>query len=103
MNIVAVCACPTGVAHTYMAKKALEQAAKKRGHTIKVETQGALGIENEITQEEADNADIVILAVEVGIAKRERFAHRPKVNIPVQMAVKSPDKIIEKIEEKLKK
>ena len=103
MNIVAVCACPTGVAHTYMAKKALEQAAKKRGHTIKVEAQGALGIENEITQEEVNNADIVILAVEVGIAKRERFERKPKINIPVQMAVKSPDKIIEKLEEKLKK
>lgn len=103
MNIVAVCACPTGVAHTYMAKKALEKAAVKRGHTIKVEAQGALGIENEITQEEVNNADIVILAVEVGIAKRERFEGKPKINIPVQMAVKSPDKIIEKLEEKLKK
>lgn len=103
MNIVAVCACPTGVAHTYMAKKALEQAAIKRGHTIKVEAQGALGIENEITQEEVNNADIVILAIEVGIAKRERFERKPKINIPVQMAVKSPDKIIEKLEEKLKK
>ena len=103
MNIVAVCACPTGVAHTYMAKKALEQAAAKRGHHIKVEAQGALGIENEITQEEVNQADIVILAIEVGIAKRERFDGKAKVNIPVQMAVKSPDKIIEKLEEKLKK
>lgn len=101
MNIVAVCACPTGVAHTYMAKKALEKAAQKRGHKIKVEAQGALGIENEITIEDVAAADIVILAVEVGIAKRDRFDKKPKVNIPVQMAVKSPDKVIEKIEEKL--
>lgn len=102
MNIVAVCACPTGVAHTYMAKKALEQAAAKRGHHIKVEAQGALGIENEITQEEVNQADIVILAIEVGIAKRERFDGKPTVKIPVQTAVRSPETIIKKIEEKLK-
>lgn len=103
MNIVAVCACPTGVAHTYMAKKALEQAAKKRGHQIKVEAQGALGIENEITQAEVDAADVVILAVEVGVAKRSRFDNKPKVNIPVQMVVKSPEKVLEKIEQQLGK
>lgn len=101
MKIVAVCACPTGVAHTYMAKAGLEKAAKKLGHEIKVEAQGALGIENEISREEAQAADVVILAVEVGIAKRDRFEGRPMVNIPVQMAVKSPEAIIKKIEEKL--
>lgn len=102
MKIVAVCACPTGVAHTYMAKKALEKAAEKFGHEIKVEAQGALGIENEITKEEAKAADVVILAVEVGIAKRDRFEGKPIVNIPVQMAVKSPEAIIRKLEEKMK-
>ncbi len=101
MRIVAVCACPTGVAHTYMAKAALEKAAAKLGHQIKVEAQGALGIENEITKEEAKEADVVILAVEVGIAKRDRFEGKPTVNIPVQMAVKSPEAVIRKIEEKL--
>ena len=44
MKIVAVCACPTGVAHTYLAKRSLEKAAEKLGHQIKVEAQGALGI-----------------------------------------------------------
>lgn len=101
MKIVAVCACPTGVAHTYMAKKALEKAAEKLGHTIKVEAQGALGIENEITQAEVDQADVVILAIEVEIAKRERFKGKPVVKIPVQSAVKSPESLITKIEEKL--
>ena len=103
MNIVAVCACPTGVAHTYMAKKALEKAAIKRGHTIKVEAQGALGIENEITQEEVNNADIVILAVEVGIAKRERFEGKPTIKVPTNVCVKAPKKLIEKIENELGK
>lgn len=103
MNIVAVCACPTGVAHTYMAKKALEKAAEKLGHTIKVEAQGALGIENEITSAEVKEADVVILAVEVGIAKRDRFEGKPIVTVPVQSAVKSPESLLKKIEEKLKK
>lgn len=101
MKIVAVCACPTGVAHTYMAKKALEKAADKLGHTIKVEAQGALGIENEITMQDVQEADVVILAVEVGIAKRERFEGKPQVCVPVQSAVKSPESLLKKIEEKL--
>ena len=50
MKIVAVTACPTGIAHTYMAAEQLEKTAKKLGHTIKVETQGAMGIENELSQ-----------------------------------------------------
>lgn len=102
MKIVAVCACPTGVAHTYLAKRSLEKAAEKLGHTIKVEAQGALGIENEITPQEAKEADVVILAVEVGIAKRERFDGKPIVNIPIQSVVKSPESLIRKIEEKFK-
>lgn len=102
MNIVAVTACPTGVAHTYMAKKALEDAAAKLGHKIKVEAQGALGIENEITQKEANEADVVILAVEVGIAKNERFKGKLIVNIPVNMAIKSPENLLKKIEDKFK-
>ena len=103
MNIVAVCACPTGVAHTYMAKKALEKAAEKLGHTIKVEAQGALGIENEITMDDVNQADVVILAVEVGIAKRDRFDGKVIVTVPVQSAVKSPESLLKKIEEKISK
>lgn len=102
MKIVAVCACPTGVAHTYMAKKALEKAAEKLGHGIKVEAQGALGIENEITAQEAAECDVVILAVEVGIAKRDRFDGKPIVNVPIQSVVKSPETLLKKIEEKMK-
>ena len=103
MKIVAVCACPTGVAHTYMAKKALENAAKKLGYQIKVEAQGALGIENEITLQEVKDADIVILAVEVAIAKRDRFVGKPTVNIPIQMAVRNADSILMQLAEKLNK
>ena len=68
MKIVAVCACTVGIAHTYMAKKAIEEECKKRGFEYKVEAQGGLGIENELTQEDVDSADIVINAIDVGIA-----------------------------------
>lgn len=101
MKIVAVCACPTGVAHTYMAKSSLEKAAQKLGHDIKVEAQGALGIENEITKAEVENADVVILAVEVGIAKKDRFDGKPIVKVAIQSAVRSPETLIKKIEAKL--
>ncbi|WP_080145958.1 PTS fructose transporter subunit IIB [Marinilactibacillus piezotolerans] len=101
MNIIAVTACATGVAHTFMAKRTLEEAAKKRGHQIKVETQGATGIEDELTQKEVNEADILILAVEVGIAKKERFEKIKKVEIPISTAIKNADGLIQKIEEKL--
>lgn len=103
MKIVAVCACPTGVAHTYMAKTKLEQAANKLGHEIKVEAQGALGIENEITMEDVNAADVVILAIEVGIAKMERFENKPTVKVAIQSAVKSPETLLQKVAEKLNK
>lgn len=101
MNIIAVTACATGVAHTFMAKKALENAAVKQGHQIKVETQGAMGIENELTQTDIDQADILILAVEVGIAKKERFDQIKKVEIPISTAIKNAEGLLKKIEEKL--
>lgn len=103
MKILAITACPVGVAHTYMAKKALEIAAEKLGHQIKVEAQGAMGIENEITQSEADEADVIILASEVAVQKSERFKGKPCVKVPISQAIKSPENIINLINEKMKK
>ncbi|RIN20568.1 PTS fructose transporter subunit IIB [Mammaliicoccus vitulinus] len=76
MKIVGVTACPTGVAHTYMAQEALEKECKKRGYEVKVETQGSMGIENELEQGEVDEADIVILAIAIGIDGEERFEEK---------------------------
>ncbi len=90
MRIVAVTACPTGIAHTYMAAEQLEKTAKKLGHTIKVETQGAMGIENELSQSEIDAADTAILAAVIAIEKAERFARVRKLQVPVQAALKDP-------------
>lgn len=73
MKIVAVSACTAGIAHTYMAQEAIEQECKKRGIDCKVETQGGMGIGNELTQAEIDAADVVILAVAVSVEMSERF------------------------------
>ncbi len=93
MKLVAVTACPTGIAHTYMAAAQLEKTAKKLGHTIKVETQGAMGIENELSQAEVDAADAVILATDITIEQEERFVSARKIHVPVQAALKDPDAI----------
>jgi fructose-specific phosphotransferase system IIB component len=97
MKIVAVTACPTGIAHTYMAAEQLEKTAKKLGHSIKVETQGAMGIENELSQAEIDSADVFILAADIAIEQPERFDKIRKIEIPVQAVLKNPEAIFAKL------
>ena len=97
MKIVAVTACPTGIAHTYMAAEQLEKMAKKLGHTIKVETQGAMGVENKLSQPEIDAADVAILATDIAIEQPERFEKIRKIQIPVQAVLKNPEAVFAKI------
>ncbi len=97
MKLVAVTACPTGIAHTYMAAEQLEKTAKAMGHTIKVETQGAMGIENELTASDISAADFVIFAVDIAVEQPERFTGRKQVKVPVQEAIKNPRGIFEKL------
>ena len=80
MNIVGVTACTVGIAHTYIAQKKIETAAKKAGHNVKIETQGTIGIENPLTAD-------------------ERFAGKKVVKVATETAVKSPNKLIEKLSE----
>jgi fructose-specific phosphotransferase system IIB component len=93
MKIVAVTACPTGIAHTYMAAEQLEKTAKKLGHSIKVETQGAMGIENELSQAEIDAAELAILATDIALERGERFARIRQVKVPVQSVLKNPEEL----------
>ena len=65
MNIVGVCACCSGIAHTYMAQKAIVNAAKAAGDCIHMETQGTIGIENELTPQQIAEADCVLLCVDI--------------------------------------
>lgn len=95
MKIVAVTACPQGVAHTYLSAEALEKAAKKRGVKIKVETQGAIGAENVITQEEADAADVVILTDDVRIRNEERFRNKPVEHTTVSKLIRGSAEMID--------
>lgn len=97
MKIVAVTACPTGIAHTYMAAEKLEKTAKKLGHTIKVETQGAMGIENELTQADVDAAEAAIIATDIAIERAERFQHLRQIHVPVQDALKDPEAIFARL------
>ncbi len=103
MKIVAVTACPTGVAHTYMAKVALEKGAKKHGHEIKVETQGAMGIENEITKKDLEEADLIILAIETAINKMERFKGLKVMKITINQAIGKTDEVFLQAEKALNK
>lgn len=101
MNIVGVTACTVGVAHTYIAKEKLLEAAAARGHNILVETQGNIGIEDELPAEAIAQADVVILAADISVARRERFHGKPIVSVSSAVAIKQPEKLITSIEHKL--
>ena len=98
MKILAITACPTGIAHTYMAAENLERTGKKLGHEIKVETQGAMGIENELTSADIVGADALIIASEIPIQGRDRFLGISQVvEVPVQLAIKNPAEIFSRL------
>ncbi len=76
MKLAVVCACTAGIAHTYMAKEVIEQECKRRGIEVEVETQGGMGIDNELSQEFIDEADVAILAVAISIEGEDRFEEK---------------------------
>jgi fructose-specific phosphotransferase system IIB component len=90
VKLVAVTACPTGIAHTYMAAEQLEKTAQALGHSIKVETQGAMGIENELSAKDIADAEAAIFAVDIEVEKRERFAGKKLLEVSVKEAIKDP-------------
>ncbi|MGG7444853.1 PTS fructose transporter subunit IIBC [Kosakonia oryzendophytica] len=94
-RIVAITACPTGVAHTFMAAEAIETEAKKRGWWVKVETRGSVGAGNAITPEEVAQADLVIVAadIEVDLAK---FAGKPMYRTTTGLALKKTAQELDK-------
>lgn len=97
MKILAVTSCPTGIAHTYMAAEQLERAAKEKNYCIKVETQGAMGIENEISQDDLEAADGVVFAAGIPVQNRERFDGLKVLEVSVQEAIKNPKAVLEKL------
>lgn len=96
-DIIAATGCPTGIAHTFMAKEALEKAAAERGLTIKVETHGQVGVENELTKSEIAGAKVVVVAADKDV-QAERFAGKPMVSVGVSKAlsVEAAGKLIDR-------
>jgi PTS system fructose-specific IIC component len=97
MKIVAVTSCPTGIAHTYMAAEALEEAAREGGHTISVETQGAAGA-SPIPAGEIAAADVVIFAADVEVRDRDRFTGKPTVAGGVKRAINDAPGMLDEAE-----
>jgi fructose PTS system EIIBC or EIIC component len=93
-KIVAVTACPTGIAHTYMAADALKAKAKEMNIDIKVETNGSSGVKNELTAKEIEEASAVIVAADKQV-EMERFRGKPVLQVPVAQAIRQPERLIE--------
>ncbi|MGL5049198.1 MAG: PTS fructose transporter subunit EIIC [Fusobacteriaceae bacterium] len=94
-SILAITSCPSGVAHTFLAAKALEKAAMKMGIKIKVETQGANGIVNKITKTDIQNAQVIIFAHDVAIKESDRFKNIKILDVKTKEAIKDSKKLIE--------
>ncbi|UOF92606.1 fructose-specific PTS transporter subunit EIIC [Fodinisporobacter ferrooxydans] len=94
-KIVAITACPTGIAHTYMAAESLEKAAKQLGYQVKVETQGSVGAENVLSGTEIQEADAVIIAADKKV-ELDRFHGKRVIEVSVSSAIKDPGDLIAK-------
>ncbi len=95
-KILAVTACPVGIAHTYMAAENLQKAGEALGVDIKVETQGSIGIENALTEQDIAEADGIIIAADKAVEK-ERFVGKKLIITGVQDGVHKPEELIKKV------
>ena len=95
IQVLAVTACPTGIAHTFMAAESLEQHAKKRGITIKVETNGSGGAKNVLTAEEIAKADAIIVAADKNVAMA-RFDGKPTIITKVADGINKADELLDR-------
>ena len=95
-NIIAITACPVGVAHTYIAEDKLVTAAKQLGNNIKVETHGSIGIKGALTISDINSADLVIIAVSAGVAdlNLERFKGKLLYQVEISKVNKNPESVI---------
>ncbi|WLR49325.1 fructose-specific PTS transporter subunit EIIC [Halobacillus litoralis] len=98
-KILAVTACPTGIAHTYMAADKLKATAKEMGVNIKVQTNGSSGVKNRLTSEDIAEADAIIVAADTKV-EMEPFQGKPVIEVPVAKAIHEPKELIEKATKK---
>lgn len=103
MKIVSVAACTAGIAHTYIAREKLMKSAEARGHIIHCETQGTIGIECELLSKDIEEADVVILAVDIAIDGIERFKGKKVIKVGTASVIKNPIGFIQKVEKLLEK
>ncbi|MCM3216395.1 MULTISPECIES: PTS fructose transporter subunit IIB [Bacillati] len=103
MNIVGISACTSGIAHTYIAREKLIKAGQEFGHKVRIETQGTIGIENELTATEIQEADLVIIAADIKVSGKERFKGKRIIEVPTHIAIKAPKQLYKKIEAELNK
>jgi fructose-specific phosphotransferase system IIB component len=101
MRVVAITACPTGIAHTYMAADKLTETAKKLGIPIKIETQGAMGIENRLTEQDIQRADVVVFATDINIEHSYRFDNKKSLKVNIQDALQKPKQIFSQCQQLL--
>ncbi len=94
-EVLGITACPTGIAHTYMAAEALENAGKEIGHPVKIETQGQSGVKNKLTKEEIKNAKAIIIAADIDI-DLSRFKGKKILKAKVADGIHKPKELIEK-------
>lgn len=99
MKIVGIAACTAGIAHTYIAKEKLIRAAQKAGHEIHIETQGTIGVEDELPLAKIKEADVVIFAIDVSISGKERFKGKKIIEVPTEVVIRSANGLIAKVEE----
>ena len=100
-RIIGVCACPAGIAHTYMAAENLERQGKKLGFQVKIETNGSGGVENRLREEDIKEADYVIIAEDTRV-EMERFRGKKLLEVSVTDAVRKVESVYEKLNDALK-
>ncbi|QDY84791.1 PTS mannose transporter subunit IIABC [Paenibacillus polymyxa] len=96
MKILAITSCPNGIAHTYMAAENLQKAAAKLGIEMKVETQGSIGVENQLTEQEIREADGIIIAADKTVIK-DRFVGKKLLVVGVQDGIRRPEELIQRV------
>ncbi|MGP0576266.1 fructose-specific PTS transporter subunit EIIC [Paenibacillus peoriae] len=96
MKILAITSCPNGIAHTYMAAENLQKAAAKLGVEMKVETQGSIGVENQLTEQEIREADGIIIAADKTVVK-DRFVGKKLLVVGVQDGIRRPEELIQRV------
>ena len=97
MKILCVTKCPTGMVQTYVAAEKLEQAGKKLGIDLSVETQGAMGIQNQFSPEQIDEADYIVIAADVAIDEASRFGNKKLYVTSLEVAIVHRDQILESL------